>query len=390
MTKMSNLLLELEAQKHLHRMSGEQINSIRFRIGISPIMYPFIEDNGFIYFFQNGELVCVKIEENNGVYHLWFNGRIIEFDSTTGNCFIVDFNKNFIEYFCVYDFFQTAVLKKVHYSFLYRLLIQEKVNRISGRTIRSFQVFFTPTSVITHLERAGNSILKSPDNCLSLKEMICGIKQFMMVRFRSCFMRSLNFFRNIIPNFGQTSSHLSVAGNYGVGLFLQTQFDKRFPAFGMISMLMKRLFASYPKTGTFQLRIAMTLFNSMIHTILPSICLTFTQNPIGLRKATKPIDKLLESYRLTTRLKSDGFPSSITNCVQVMSNEIQKRDEACEKRRLDEFEKQCLLEQEKQQRKESQNEFNAGIKRVKSEFNETVRNSVDLENMCNYYSDMEN
>jgi hypothetical protein len=218
-------ILTLEAQEHLDSLSELDRNSILEWIGNQKPINPFVVYMKYIYFFKGERLVCVKIEENNGVYHLWFNSRIIEFDCTTGNCFIVDFNKNFIEYFCVYDFFQTAVLKKVHYSFLYKLISQEKINRIGTRTIRSFHFFFTPTGLVAHLERAGKSTLKCPDDCLSLQEMICGIKQFIMARFTSCFTRSLNFFHNVIPNFGQTSSHLSGAENYGVGLFLQTQFD---------------------------------------------------------------------------------------------------------------------------------------------------------------------
>lgn len=376
-------ILTSEAQKHLDRMSETDRNSILTRIGNQPPINPFVVHLGYMYFFKGERLVCVKLQEQNGVFVMWFDGQIIEFDRTTGNCFIVSFSRNCLEYFSVGNHYQNATQNGL-FCFLYKLLIQERINRIGRRTIRSMRFFFTPSCVVGHLERAGGSNLKVPTDCLSLHEMILGIKQFMMARFKLYLMRANSFFRPAIQDVQRTQCPLSDSGRYGVRLFLQSQFGKILPSFSMISLLMTRLIPNHRMIGggTFQKPIAMGFLRKMIFSIFEKININFTQNPIGFRKAIRLMNRLFDSYRLKTRLVSNGFPSSISDCVQNMMAELQVRDEACEKRRREEFEEYRRLEEEKRQREASIQEFRNEIKKVKTEFQEARTLRRELDEIC--------
>lgn len=247
--------------------------------------------------------------------------------------------------------------------------------------------FFTPNCIVGHLERAGGSNLKVPNDCLSIHEMILGIKQFMMERFNSCFMREPSFFRPAIQDVQRTQCPLSDSGRYGVGLFLQTQFGKRLASFPMISLLMKRLIPNHLMIGgTFQKCVAMKFLTMMFSSIFQRICMNFTQNPIGVRQSIPLMNQLFNDYRLKTRLVSNGFPSSISDCVQNMMAELQVRDEACEKRRREEVEEHCRLEEEKLQREASIQEFRNGIKKITTEFKEAITHGCELNEICNDFS----
>lgn len=369
-------------QQYLDNMSELYRNSILTGIGNQPPINPFVVYLGYMYFLKDETLVCVKLQEQNGVFVLWFDNQIIEFDRATGNCFIVSFSRNCLEYFSVGDHYQNATQNGL-LCFLFKLLSQEIINRIGRRTIRSIRFFFTPNCVVGHLERAGGSNLKVPNDCLSIHEMILGIKQFMMARFNSSFMRMPNFFLPAIQNVQRTQCQLSDSGRYGVGLFLQTQFRRRFPSFSMISLLMMKLI---PKNlmcgGVFQKCVAMKFLRTMFSSICPMICMNFTQNPIGFREAISLMVELFDDYRLKTRLISNGFPRSISDCVKNMMTELQVRDKACEKRRREEFEEYRRLEEEKRQREASIQEFRNGIKKVKTEFQEARTIGRELDEIC--------
>lgn len=62
--------------------------------------------------------------------------------------------------------------------------------------------------------------------------------------------------------------------------------------------------------------------------------------------------------------------------------ELQDRDEACEKRRREEFEEYRRLEEEKRQREASIQEFRNGIKKVKTEFQEARTIGCVLNEIC--------
>lgn len=375
-------ILPSKAQEHLDKMSESERNSILTQIRKQPPINPFVVILGYMYFIKYKTLVCVDLQETNGLFVMWIDGQIIEFDRTTGNCFIVSFSRNCLEYFSVGDHYQNATQNGLH-CFLYKLLSQEIINRIGGRTIRSIRFFFTPNCVVGHLERAGGSNLKVPTDCLSLHEMILGIKQFMMARLNLSFMREPSFFRPAIQDVKRTRCPLSDSGRYGVGLFLQTQFGRRLPLFSMSSLVMNRLIQNDRMIGgTFQKFVAMKFLRTMSSSIFPRICMNFTQNPIGFREAIELLGELFDGYRLKTRLVSNGFPRSISDCVENMMAELQVRDEACEKRRREEFEEFRRLEEEKRQREASIQEFRNGINKVKTEFQEARTLGRELNEIC--------
>jgi hypothetical protein len=376
-------MLTSKAQQHLNNMSELKKKSIRTRIGNRPPINPFVVILGYMYFIKDETLVCVEIQETNGVFVMWFDGQIIEFDRTTGNCFIVSFSRNCLEYFSVGDHYQNATQNGLH-CFLYKLLSQEIINRIGGRTIRSIRFFFTPNCVVGHLERAGGTALKVPENSLSLHEMILGIKQFMMARLNLSFMREPSFFRPAIQDVKRTRCPLSDSGRYGVGLFLQTQFGRRLPLFPMISLLMKRLIPNHLMIGgTFQKCVAMKFLRTMSSSIFPRICMNFTQNPIGFRQAIAEMNELLESYRFSNaKLVLGGFPCSITDCVEKMSDALQGREKACEKRRREEFDEYDRLEKEKRQQEGAIQAFRNGISQANSDFQETKTRRNELDKIC--------
>lgn len=328
------LILTLEAQKHLDGMSELDMNSILEWIGNQPPINPFVVYCGYMYFFKGEKLVCVKLQEENGVFVMWFDGQIIEFNRMTGNCLIVSFSRNCLEYFSVGNHYQNATPRVC--CFLYRLLTQQRINRVGGRTIHSLRIFFTPTKVVGHIESAGMSTLRPPTDCLSLHEMICGIKQFLMAQISSFFLRRL--FIQQLPVLGQTRRLSSVAGNYALRMFYNTTFEIRPQSVAMISTLFLRLCPFHSITRTnHQTRILMGFLRNISGSpIFGRILLNFTQNPIGLRQGTGDIDNLLQSYRLKSRLDSCGFPHSIRNCVQNMSAIVDQRKASYEMR----FEKQ--------------------------------------------------
>jgi hypothetical protein len=324
-----------EAQEHLDKMSESNMNSIRELIRNRPPINPYVFCIGYLYFFKGEMLVGVKINEQNGVFVLLFDKQIIKFDRKSGNCIIVSFSGNCFEYFCIGHHYLNAT-PMVLCGFLYRLLTRQRIDRVGGRSIHSLRFFFTLTGVFGHIERTGASTLIPPTNSLSLHEMICFIKEFLMVGIRSSFLRSR--FLQQLPVLGQHQFPHTVAGNYSIRLFYCSTFDRRtFPSVGMISILAMRLFQFDQITRTNQNRIEMRFLEKMFGSILKRILLTFTQNPIGLRQATDQIDNLLASYRMRARLGSSGLPTSITDCVQNMSLMVDRRNEVCQHRFETEF-----------------------------------------------------
>lgn len=367
----------LEAQKHLDNMSELEKNSIRTRIGNRPVIYPFVVQDGWMYFLQNGQLDCVSLQKENGVHHFWFNGRIIQINCTTGKVFIVDFDKNCLEYFCVDDFFQTA-LPNTCCSLLYRLLIRERIDR---RSVRSLRIFFTMREVVGQIERAGQSSLKSPLGCLSIHEMIRGIKQFIADRVSACFIRSpcSNIFRTALLTNHVPSQRPSADKVYGMGLFLTGEFQKPLPSLAMISLIMRRFVGNDSMTGVFRNRIAHGFLRMMNRSLFSMMSKNFIENPNGFQK-TDEMDDLLGSCPKRTNLRSSGFPDrSIAGCVSDMIAMNQGRDQFCEKRRDEWFAEQYRLEQEEQLKKQSIQKFQEGINSIEDEVSQTQKRRCILD-----------
>ena len=374
---MSKSLLQFKAKEHLNGMSAIQRDSIRTRVGNRRAIYPFIVQDGWIYFLQNGELDCVSLQKENGVHHFWFNGRIIQINCTTGKVFILDFDKNCLEYFCVDDFFQTA-LPNTCYSLLYRLLIRE---RIDMRSVRSLRIFFTMREVVGQIERAGQSSLKSPLGCLSIHEMIRGIKQFIADRVSACFIRSpcSNIFRTALLTNHVPSQRPSADKVYGMGLFLTGEFQKPLPLLAMISLIMRRFVGNDSMTGLCGTWIANGFLRMMNRSLFSMMSKNFIENPNGFQK-TDEMNYLLDSCPKRTNLLSSGFPvRSIAGCVSDMIAMNQGRDEFCKKRRDEWFAEQYRLEQEKQRKKQSIQEFQGGIVSIEDEVYQTQKRRCILD-----------
>jgi hypothetical protein len=384
---MSKLLLQLKAEEHLKRMSAPQRASIRTRVGNRPAIYPYIVQGEWMYFLQNDELVCVSLQQKNGVYHFCFNGRIIEIDCTTGKCFIVDFNRNCIEYFCTDDFFQTAV-QNTRYSLLYRLLIRERIDKYKGRSVHSVSIFFTTREVVGQIERAGQSSLKSPLGCLSIHEMVQGIERFIADRVSACVMRSSNLFRTTLRANPMPSQTPLVDQFYGMGLFLTGEFQKPLPSFAMISLIMRRFVGNDSMTGVFRKRIAHGFLTIMISSLSSRMCKMFIENPIGFRK-TDEMDNLIQSCPMKISLKSNGFPMSIPRCVSNMIEMNKCRSTKCKKTRDDGFAKQrsleqirleqIRLEQEELRKKQSIQAFQGGIASIEDDVSQAQKRRCVLD-----------
>jgi hypothetical protein len=372
-------MLTSKAQKHLDNMSEFNNKLILARIRNSPPINPFVVILGYMYFIKDERLVCVELQEKNGVFVLWFDNQIIEFNRRTGDFFIVSFSRNCWEYVCIGNHYQNE--KSLHGLF-YKILNGNKIPRIGGKTFHSFKLFFTSTSVFGQIERLGCSTLKVPDGCFSIHEMICGIKQFLMTQINHSFLRTPNFFKPAILDVQLNQSPLSVAGQYGVRLFLQTGFDRRLP-FGMIGMISKHLMIKLiPKHlmcgGVFQRRVSMKFLEKMFGSILPKILMTFTKNPSKFREAAdSSISDLLQFYQIKSTLSSP-HRSSIPDCVAVMKDEAEKR----EAKKRDRY---SIMEAEyrnQRRREEAMQEFRNGIYEAEFDFQQTIHHVSQLGKFC--------
>ena len=351
-TKMSSY----SNNKHLEGMSQIERALILERIqDRKNANFPYVVIDNVMYFLQDDELVCVSLQQENGVYHFCFNGRNIVIDCTTGKCSIVDADRNCLEYFCVPDFFKNALqLQNKHHNLLYRLLIRERIDKVDRKSIRSFSMFFTTSEVVGQIERAGQSSLKSPLGCLSIHGMIQGIKRFIVGRVSACFMPSSNLFRMALCANPIPSQRPSVDEFYGIGLFLNSKF-KLLQSVGMISLIMRR-FVGNDLGGVFKNQIAHGFLRMMNGSLSLMMIKKFMENPIGFQK-TDQMDKLVRScpFKIVMRLQTN-FPISIPDCVSGMIAKNNIRAKKITDVRTDWFTEQYRLEQQRleQQRLEQQ------------------------------------
>lgn len=298
---------------------------------------------------------------------MWFNGRIIEFDSTTGNCFIVDFDKKCIEYFCVHYFFQNATMN-ARYSFFYRLLtIKKRMDQIGGRSIRSLRIFFTMREVVGQIERAGQSSLIPPPDRLSIHGMVRGIKNFIADRLLSCFMSPLrpSIFRTALLANNVPPQRPSVDECYGIRILLDSAFRRPSLALGMVSEIMRRFVGKQKMTEVFLKRIANGFLRKMSDSLSSNVSMKFIENPIGFRQASGPMDELLASCSKRTNLLSAGLPENISKYVSHISEMNKCHVQLLNERRDEFFKEQFRIEQEKyreeHQKEQSRQEFQQGI-----------------------------
>jgi hypothetical protein len=325
---------EANAKKHLGELSEKDRTSILTKIGNRAVLYQFTIKNGFIYFLKDDQLVCVNLHEENGMYHLWFNGRFIQINCQTGECFIVDFDKNCLEYFCVDDFFHTATMNKSHHSFLYQLLMKVEINRINARIIRSLRIFFTMRELFGKIGKVGKISLIPPSGCLSIHEIVRDIKQSLVDRFSSYFFRmsppssifqkalllkkkALLLKKNVLPQRPSEANKF-----YGMGLFRKSTMNKQ-PSIGMIIKIMMRFVG---KSFIVDLRNSTTAdsFMRYMFGILSSkMSQKFIENPNGFKEASTEMNELIKSSWKKTDLKAQV--DSIGVCVSDMVSTEQAR-----------------------------------------------------------------
>ncbi len=374
--------LTSNAQTHLKKMSESKKKLIRNRIANQPKINPFVVDNGYMYFLVDVELVCVELQETNGVFVLWFDGQIIEFNCTTGNCYIFSFSRNCLEYFSVGNHYENVDSQKGLYSFLYKLLIQEKINRVAGRIPYSLRFFFKENNVVGYIEKTGGKLLKSPNDCLSLQEMLCGIHKFVHAQLTASFMK-IPCFRQI--KFLQQSQcyHLSIAEKRGLQLFYSSSLDIRFKSMHMISIIVMKLLTiqSNLMNRNFQNNV-LEFLKTMFWSILKRICWKFIQNPNGLRQATDMIDDLLSYYSVKSKLEVGKGNPTMTASVGEMIGMATKRIRDTEQRRDEYFAELNRIEKEKRERHASIQEYQNGIGEVNAVFEETIYLQEQLKKFC--------
>jgi len=372
-----------KVKRHLDKMSESEKNSIRTRIGNCPKINPFVVHDGYMYFLIDEELVCVELQETNGVFVLWFDGQIIEFNCTTGNCYIFSFSRNCLEYFSVGNHYENVNSQKGLYGFLYKLLIQEKINRVAGRIPYSLRFLFKEKNVIGYIEKTGGKLLKSPNDCLSLQEMLCGIHKFVHAQLTASFMK-IPCFRQI--KFLQQSQcyHLSIAEKRGLRLFYSSSLDRRFKSMHMISIILMKLLTipNHLMNRNFQNNVLTEFLKKMFWSILSRICLKFIQNPNGLRQATDEIDELLSYYSVKSKLEITNEKTTMTAYVREMIKIARKRNRDTEQRRDEYFNELERIHQ----KEASIEEYKTGMAELNAMVGDTIVRQQQLEKFCDDYS----
>lgn len=371
--------LTSKVKRHLYELSESEKNSIRTRIGNRPPINPFVVHYGYMYFLVDGELVCVELQETNRVFVLWFDGQIIEFNCTTGNCYIFSFSRNCLEYFSVGNHYENVNSQKGLYGFLYKLLIQEKINRVAGSILYSLRFFFKKNNVIGYIEKTGGKLLKSPNDCLSLQEMLCGIHKFVHAQLTASFMK-IPCFRQI--EFLQQSRcyHLSVAEKRGLRLFYSSSLDIRFKSMHMISIIVMKLLTirNLLMNRNFQNNVLTEFLKKMFWSILSRICLKFIQNPNGLRQATDEIDELLSYYSVKSKLEVREEKTTMTAYVREMIEIARKRNRDTKQRRDEYFNELERIHQ----REASIKEYQTGMVELNAMVGDTIVRQQQLEEFC--------
>jgi hypothetical protein len=366
------LKLRLNAIKHLRNLSESEKDSIKALIEECQKNNPFVVHNEYMYFLNEEELVCVIIQEQNGVFVLWFNNQIIEFDRTTGNCFIVNFLRNYWEYFSIGNHYQNVKTQNGLYYFLYKLLIQEKISRYNKENIYSIRFFFTSNGIVGQIEKTGVNNSKPPNNCVSLHRMLCDIRTFVMNQLTTSFMR--------LPIIGQLQcsrqtqlSYLSSDEKHGLRLFYSSTFDRRFKSIHMILTLMERLFTMPNHLMIrFQKNVMTGFLKKMFEVIISRICLKFIQNPLGFREATDKIDDLLSIYSVRSNLVVNGELRSISTSVGEMLKIIKKRNRDTEQRRKEYFDELERSHRENRQKKECVEKEPNSVELMNTDLDETM------------------
>ena len=364
--------------QHLNQMSKKDIDRIIGEIR-KKLDYRFFVENEWMYFLHKGILNCVSIHKENEVYHFRFDNRWIQIDCRTGNCIIVDLDRNCIEYFCVRSFLRTATQNKQYY-FLYQLLIREKINRINGKNTPSVRLFFKMNKLWCQIERVGEHSLKPYTDCLSISEMLRGINEFIFKQVSSSFIRSNCLSIRDASSLNQLRlERLSLNRVYGIGWLLRGE-NKHLQS-GSLSMITHIMLGFLgKKTGVSVKRIAHVLMkkaSAIICDVVRHGFIKKIQN--DLNGATREMDTLIKNNPIKTNdLSSKCSPSltSIPECVSEMLDMSKERS-------LEKVAKRLYLEKKKQDKLDKQEELRTRQMSIK-EFQEGIEAMEAMDESIRY------
>lgn len=147
----------------------------------------FVIDGEFIYFLHDDLLSCVKINyDRKGIFHFFFDGRIIKFDRNTGNVVIVNFVENSQTFLCVGDFFQNPAGKQILLQeFLYSLIYDLPMRKYNKIRISHGRIFWGPDKMIFQIEQHGRERLDRPSDCISFGNLLRDIRLFFWIQWVS-------------------------------------------------------------------------------------------------------------------------------------------------------------------------------------------------------------
>lgn len=243
--------------------------------------------------------------------------------------------------------------------------------------------FFKEKNVIGYIEKTGGKLLKSPNGCLSLQEMICGIHKFFHAQLTASLMK-LPSFRQLKFIQQTQCSTLSNAEKYGLRLFYSSSFDRRFNSIHMIWVIVMKLLTipSHLMNRNFQNNVMTGFSKKMFDSILSRICLTFIQNPNGLRPATDMIDDLLSYYSVKSKLEVREEKTTITAYVGKMIEIATKRNQDTNQRRDEYFNELDRIQRERIQREASIQEYRTGMVGLNAIVGDTIVRRKRLEEFC--------
>ena len=238
--------------------------------------------------------------------------------------------------------------------------MQEKIGCLNGHKVSSLCFYFNIKKNETsgHVQNIGKKSIKSPSDCLSINEIIQGMKEFLHKMVSLYFMKHRigcgNFFRTAISeNHVSPQQRQPSVGGFYIMQILFTMFNKELPLFGFIHEIMHRLIEKpIPRgqcmNGPYTKSFAKSFFVLMRDSFFKKIIQMFLRDPIHLRDAIDKIKELIQSCSCIIKFKSHGLPNTINDCVSAMLEQNKLRLESLDQVRKKRFEGYVYQEKEEQ------------------------------------------
>ena len=312
---------------HLNLLSSKYTDSIKKKI--KEIKFgenPFVIDCGFIYFLYDDLLSCVKINyDRKGIFHLFFDGRIVKFDRNTGNICIVDFVENSQTFLCVGDFFQNPAGKQILlHDFLYYLIHELAIRKYNGIRIRHVRIFWGPKKMFVQIEQQGRERLDTPSDCISFGDLLKDIRLFFWIQWVS----SLNKYEHSVV-FQKELLRLKKEESFRNPQSIQMlhnggYLDIPVSDIGFIGFLFGKILA-----GRVNKMVVMKWAEKMFQDIFGQVILSFFMNFGELKKSTCLMNNLIglyPSFKSSIQLKCDylNIPS-IPKSLDYLNKEEAER-----------------------------------------------------------------